>query len=325
MTLAAPVAPLSILTNTVGAGFAKLFAAGLVGAAIYIAIIIYAKSKKVSKPVLELIDVGAKLVGAFSFLGILAYVTTSTPKAVILNQSQNLPDSDYSLWPPLLAIIVIAAITAFLTFRKKTTYSKSENQHGAGKTVSNPTFKTASRNGNPEWNLGLLRKIEWRRFEYVCEAIFKELGLRTEALPFGKDGGIDIKIYHQGSSNPDAVVQCKAWNTANVGVKEVRELLGVMANAKLSHGIFMTTSDFHKDAIAFASKNNIDLRNGQSIIDLINKLDEGTRKRIYDVATEGDYTTPTCASCGIKMIARDKFWGCANYPRCKTKIYFKAA
>ena len=40
-------------------------------------------------------------------------------------------------------------------------------------------------------------------------------------------------------------------------------------------------------------------------------------------ATQGDFLTPTCPSCSLKMISRKstnagrKFWGCRNYPRCK--------
>lgn len=96
-----------------------------------------------------------------------------------------------------------------------------------------------------------------------------------------------------------------------------------MADSKVNEGIFMITNEFHKDAITFAGNNNIDLKNGEDVIDLIKKLPAEARKRIYEVATEGDYTTPTCASCGIKMIKKEKFWGCVNFPRgCKTKIYF---
>ncbi len=40
-------------------------------------------------------------------------------------------------------------------------------------------------------------------------------------------------------------------------------------------------------------------------------------------AFEGEYWRPTCPSCGVKMVDRtargkgQRFWGCANYPRCK--------
>lgn len=328
-----PVANVSMLTQAVGVIFGKIFAAVVIGAMIYIAILLYAKSKKVSKKAFEFIDIAAKVIGAFCFLGVMSYVTTTTPKAVIQQQTENIPASDFSLWPPILIILAIATITILLSFKKNTTfkslkeptYSPSKNPTSEERNFFESDFKASFDQKNNEWTLELLRKIEWRRFEYVCKAIFQELGLRTETIPFGADGGIDIKVYNEGSTHPDAIVQCKAWNTKQVGVKEMRELLGVMTDCKVGEGIFMITNDFHRDAIIFASNNNIDLKDGQDVISLVNKLPIEARQRIYKVATEGDYTTPTCASCGIKMIERDGFWGCKNYPKCKTKIYFKTA
>ena len=44
------------------------------------------------------------------------------------------------------------------------------------------------------------------------------------------------------------------------------------------------------------------------------------------LATAGDYTTPTCPSCAVKMTKREPkaggktFWGCVNFPRCRSII-----
>ena len=43
-------------------------------------------------------------------------------------------------------------------------------------------------------------------------------------------------------------------------------------------------------------------------------------------ATQGDFLTPTCPTCALKMIPRKstthgrKFWGCRNYPACKQTL-----
>ena len=64
----------------------------------------------------------------------------------------------------------------------------------------------------------------------------------------------------------------------------------------------------------------------------------GKRPGIYGVdayqllklATQGDFLTPTCPSCGIKMVPRKstqvgrEFWGCTNYPRCKQTFFASA-
>ena len=178
-----------------------------------------------------------------------------------------------------------------------------------------------------EWSINLLRLVEWKRFEELVAAFYREIGLRTETIRYGADGGIDAKLYREGSAEPTAVVQCKAWNSRPVGVKPVRELLGVMTHEKVPEGIFMITGDFSDEATAFAKSNPIDLVNGKAFLGMIQKLSIDARKRLLDVATEGDFMIPTCPSCGIKMVHRDSktasFWGCSNYPTCKNRIFMK--
>lgn len=176
-----------------------------------------------------------------------------------------------------------------------------------------------------EWSGELLRKIEWKRVEELVAAYFREKTFRTETLAAGADGGIDVKLFFKDKAAPYAIVQCKAWNTQKVGVKPVRELLGVMTHEKASKGIFVTTSDFTQEAIAFAKENPINLITGDMLLKGILALQKNAQDRLLAVATEGDYTTPTCASCGIKLVRRESkngnFWGCRNFPRCRTRIF----
>ncbi|MHB1122380.1 MAG: topoisomerase DNA-binding C4 zinc finger domain-containing protein [Ramlibacter sp.] len=47
---------------------------------------------------------------------------------------------------------------------------------------------------------------------------------------------------------------------------------------------------------------------------------------LLQIAYEGEYWRPTCANCGTKMVEREarntasRFWGCAQYPRCKSML-----
>lgn len=174
------------------------------------------------------------------------------------------------------------------------------------------------------WSLPLLRRIEWKRLEELTAAYFREKKFRTETLPAGADGGIDVKLYAEHKPEPFAIVQCKAWTTQKVGVKPVRELLGVMASERVAKGIFVSSGLYTDDAIAFAKSNPINLITGPMLVTGILALSPEAQARLMAIATEGDYTTPTCASCGVKMVERHgkrgAFWGCVNYPRCKTVL-----
>lgn len=182
-----------------------------------------------------------------------------------------------------------------------------------------------------EWSIELLHALEWKRFEDVCQKFYKMKGFRSETTPLGPDGGIDIRLYSNDSGIPTSIVQCKAWGDKLVGVKPVRELLGVITHEKIPKGFFMASGDFSDDAKQFAQTNPITLITGEMLVTMIKRLPEADQQVLLAFAIEGDYTTPTCPSCGIKMRrvpgtgGRSDFWGCHNYPRCRQKIGMRAA
>lgn len=174
-----------------------------------------------------------------------------------------------------------------------------------------------------DWSLDLLRSLEWKRFEILCAEYFLVLGKRVETISHGADGGLDARVYKKNSDVMEFAIQCKAWDSM-VGVKPVRELFGVMAHESAGKGIFMATSRFSDDAKQFAEehKDKLFLIDGEKFLSMISMLPEEKREKLLALSAEGDYTTPTCASCGIKMIRRmgksSEFWGCKNYPKCRS-------
>jgi len=200
-----------------------------------------------------------------------------------------------------------------------------------------PVWETAPAEAKPaakvdaaRWSAELLGALEWKRFEEVCAGLFERLGFTTKLATCGADGGIDIHLYWPPSDQPVAIVQCKAW-TKQVGVKVIRELRGVMTSERAAKGIFVTTSTFSDDAIAFAKGNKIALMDGAEVLKSILKLPEEKQTSLLGLATAGDYTTPTCPSCGIKMMSRKPkaggrpFWGCLNFPDCRTILNMPGA
>lgn len=180
---------------------------------------------------------------------------------------------------------------------------------------------------NTSWSLKLIQDIEWKRFEEVATAFYVEKGIRAEATTLGADGGIDIKLYQDDSGNATSLVQCKAWYNKQVGVKEIREFLGVLTHEKIAKGFYMTSGIFSEDAILTAKANRINLINGEMFLLMIQRLSAESQKKLLVIATEGNYKTPSCSKCGIKMIRRKggrvDFWGCSNFPRCRQKLNVK--
>lgn len=176
------------------------------------------------------------------------------------------------------------------------------------------------------WSIELIREIEWKCFEDVCQRYYELKGIRSETTPLGPDGGIDIRLYQDGTGKATSVVQCKAWGERGVGVKPVRELLGVMTHEKIGKAFFMTGGRFSDEAKEIAKANRITLIDGEMLLMMFKRLPEADQQLLLTFATEGDYRTPTCPSCGIKMksiagkAGRQDFWGCRNYPRCRQKL-----
>lgn len=177
-----------------------------------------------------------------------------------------------------------------------------------------------------EWSLDLIRDLEWKRFEDVCQQFYEKKGIRSETTALGPDGGIDIRLFQDDSGRPTSIVQCKAWGERFVGVKPVRELLGVMTHERIGKAFFMTSGSYSDEAKSVAEANRITLIDGTMLLMMIQRLAAEERESLLALATEGDFKTPTCPTCGVKMKAvrgkagRTDFWGCRNYPRCRQKL-----
>lgn len=179
-----------------------------------------------------------------------------------------------------------------------------------------------------EWSAAVLNRMDWKRFEALTAEYYHQLGFRAETIQCGPDGGIDVKLFRGDEATPAAIVQCKAWTNRPVGVKAVRELLGVMVHNKVETGVFLTTSSFTTDAVEFAKGHKIALGTGEQLLGKLKTLPNESRRRLLQVAVEGDWTTPSCPSCGTKMVLREgggkRFWGCRAFPRCRRTFPLRA-
>src|SRR6185437_13503024 len=168
------------------------------------------------------------------------------------------------------------------------------------------------------WSKELLNALEWKRFEILCAAYFETLGFKSKVAREGADGGVDIHLYAEGSSVPAIVVQCKAWRTYTVGIKAIRELLGVMTAAHVPEGVFVTTSVYTAEARQFAAANQIDLIDGDDLLRKIAATRPEHQAALLQLVTAGDFTTPTCPSCErVAQKTGDTFWGCTRFPNCR--------
>lgn len=194
------------------------------------------------------------------------------------------------------------------------------------KVIHDQSVKTIVPDPKPNWTIALLQEMDWKRFEDLCCEYFSIIGFKSVQTGLGADGGVDIYLYKDESDKVFAAAQCKAW-TNPVGVEQIRAFFGVMVHKNLSTGYFVSTSTFYQSAKEFAVDKNIHLIDGKKLIKMIEELTEEKQNELYKLSTKDDYKTPSCSKCGIKMVLRNsksgQFWGCRNYPRCKSRLKIK--
>jgi restriction system protein len=178
-----------------------------------------------------------------------------------------------------------------------------------------------------KWSAALIRSLDWKVYEDLCAGYFKATGRRAEVTTPGADGGIDIHHYRLDKSEKlQGIVQCKAWSKKPIGVREIRELFGVMTDVGCPTGVYLTTSSYTPDAQSFAEGKRIKLVDTDKLLRLISGLPDAAKTALLKQTTFGDYTTPFCPNCGTKLISRltregknigQGFWGCRNFPKCR--------
>jgi restriction system protein len=173
-----------------------------------------------------------------------------------------------------------------------------------------------------KWTLELLRHLEWQRFEELCAAYFETLGFATNITRSRSNGAADIVLRIEGADTVSVLVHCKSWSPYPIGMKPLQELHAAMAQAGVGEAVLVTSGRFTPPAAEFAAKNNIQLLDGARLLAEFASLVPEKALALLKLATKGDFLTPTCPGCSIKMISRKStdegraFWGCENYPRC---------
>lgn len=180
------------------------------------------------------------------------------------------------------------------------------------------------------WTMELVNLLEWKRFEELCTRLFETKRFTCKTKNLGSDEGIDIHLYFgKDKLVLDRIVHCKT-SEKKVGIEPMRAFLATMQSEKAKRGTFVSRGGFAQDALDFAKQNSIHTIDSSQLLELITNLEMTESIALLDHITEGDYITPTCTTCGIKLLPRSLFsdrpyWICANWKPhgtgCITKVY----
>lgn len=167
-----------------------------------------------------------------------------------------------------------------------------------------------------------LDRLDWFQFEKVVGMLYSSRGCQVERRGGANpDGGIDLVV--KTASNQFAV-QCKFWKTNEVGVRQVRELIGALQDARIPKGVIASIKGFTDPAKELAARQNIELLGKSAVLQMLNEARFTPHIREIKAVMESD--DKYCPRCERPMLRRtckkdgSQFWGCSAYPRCRSTM-----
>ena len=208
----------------------------------------------------------------------------------------------WKLWPLWLLLITLAGIRIAFEI--------------LGIEIENWAHRRKFRDGE-SWRsdreqITFLRGMNPADFERYIADLFGRLGYETKRVGGAYDGGVDVVIQKDGVTS---YVQCKKYGSSKVGVSEVRDFYGALADRLAQgKGYFITTNIFTLEAERFAKDKPIELVDQYGLLRYI-RLAGGDRPKEDIVAK--------CPKCGSALVKRtnkkngQEFFGCTNFPKCR--------
>jgi restriction system protein len=166
-----------------------------------------------------------------------------------------------------------------------------------------------------------LRLLSAAEFELLVAELLRREGWYVDVT--GRhgdaDGNVDLRIRR---GERQMLVQCKQWQSWQIGVDEIRKLAGTLLREGLpgTSGMLATTSTFTPDAIAEAKQTGIELVGGD---ELVRRLHDAGATQLLAGTDEIRAAYP-CPNCATPMILAQSQYGwwlrCPNHDAgCKGK------
>lgn len=208
-----------------------------------------------------------------------------------------------SLWPLLLLLLMLFMIRILIfrlfdkldleiyNWRVRKRFNKSESWR------------------NDRDFLHWLRGMKPVEFEDYIADLYRRLGFKAEQVGGSCDGGVDVIAEKDGISY---YIQCKKFITRKVGVHDIRDFYGALAD-KLTHakGYFITTNIFTLEAEKFAEDKPLELIDGRKLMEYVRLAGKP------EPISKENKLCPLCGNCLVERSGKfGKFYGCSNYPKC---------
>ncbi|SPT88164.1 Mrr restriction protein-related [Bacillus cereus] len=112
-----------------------------------------------------------------------------------------------------------------------------------------------------------LNEMDPRKFEFLVADVFQNLGYKAKVTPGSNDGGKDI-VLRKGRETK--FVEVKRHTQGTIGRPAIQKLHSAIVDADAVGGYFVTLSNFNKNARKYAANKNIELIDGDALINMMN-------------------------------------------------------
>lgn len=227
-------------------------------------------------------------------------------KYKLINYLSNHIESDYliQLIDVLYMPIVIFIITLILYQISKFIYWKVKESKYHKKLASS--------------GIKDIDKMDGLQFEFYLQALFKELGYKTEVTKGSNDFGADLIIKKDSEKT---VIQAKRYKYKNhVSIDAVQQIYTAIPYYKANSGWIITNSQYTKSAEKLASVTNVKLIDRYKLVNFINEIKPSiTPTEVKKIIQPKARKCPECKNDLIirRSKAGNEFFGCSNYPTCK--------
>jgi hypothetical protein len=158
-----------------------------------------------------------------------------------------------------------------------------------------------------QWSLELLRRLDWRRFHDLAETMLSRAGYMVEGERSEEDGSriLSIRRGSRRENRADALLFLAGWEAFRISERHFANFVDEMERCQVSQGVLVTPGDFSAGAARAARSDKFELIDGDAFMATMQDLPESDLEWLLAVTTAGEFASPTCPQCGLKMQWRE--------------------
>lgn len=156
----------------------------------------------------------------------------------------------------------------------KTDGSPSHNQQASDPSSAEPTASRSIEDLSNRELKAELQSMDDYDFEHLVADLWERQGWKTTVLQQSNDRGVDVVAEKDDLIHQKWLIQAKRYKKGNnLGGPDIREYIGLKMRKDVDEVLVISTADFTRSAYQEQDDNNINLINGDQLVDLINDLE----------------------------------------------------